>query len=152
MACFGRWGKSRAICLRELQESTYYRIIWHIRPPYVARASFSTFSWGGSYVKGKLICQPWVSTLSNHIPQLNMSFLTSLCTTNSLILPLANKMSNIEVGTGLFWSIYYTLIGGAYIPSDCRVCKPLFGGVLYARGTYIKGGSYMPNNTVSYYL
>jgi hypothetical protein len=32
--------------------------------------------------------------------------------------------------------------------SNCRVYEPSFGGVLYARGSYSEGGSYMPINTV----
>jgi hypothetical protein len=35
------------------------------------------------------------------------------------------------------------------MPTKCRDSNPPLGGVLYARGSYSEGGSYMPVDTVS---
>jgi hypothetical protein len=34
------------------------------------------------------------------------------------------------------------------MPTKCRDSDPPLGGVLYARGSYSEGGSYMPDYTV----
>jgi hypothetical protein len=34
------------------------------------------------------------------------------------------------------------------VRGNCRVYEPSFEGVLYARGSYSRGASYMPINTV----
>jgi hypothetical protein len=62
------------------------------------------------------------------------------------------RASHLISSTGGLMSkggLYLDSQGGSYIPSDCRVKISSFEGVLYARGTYIKEGSYMPNYTVA---